>query len=158
MCAWLFASGKLPVKVVSAANHPSNNNSPRLFVTDRLSGQTFLIDTGSDVSVLPKSFLNRKIVHIEYLLHAANSTSIRTYGTRELQLDFSLPKSYSWNFIIAEVQTPIIGADMMKAYHLIPDLTLGKLIDANSLSSVSCILQPTSQPSKRSSDYFNAKS
>ena len=61
----------------------------RLFILDKKKGLKFLIDTGADVSAFPKpqSFAGPK--H-DLELHAANGTSINTYGTTTLDIDFGL--------------------------------------------------------------------
>lgn len=52
---------------------------------------------------------------IAYTLHDENNTPIKTYGIIELTLNLNLPKQYTLNFIIADVGTPIIRADLLKA-------------------------------------------
>lgn len=54
----------------------------RLCVTDYISGNVYLIDTGANVSVIPVSKVNpSKIVkNSKYKLYAANGTVIETYG------------------------------------------------------------------------------
>lgn len=69
---------------------------------------------------------------------AANNTLIATYGTSELTLSIGLPQTYKWNFIIADVSTPIIGADFLATFGLLPDLQRRRLIDNKTLLSVPC--------------------
>lgn len=52
------------------------NISYRLTVQDRISGQQFLIDTGSDVSIIPCTKRHDNIAHLK--LFAANNTTINT--------------------------------------------------------------------------------
>lgn len=93
-------------------NEPSlQHGSPRLFIKDKNSGIVFLIDCGSDVSVLPMKLVSTPYTIFEFSLFAANDTVINTYGLSELNLNLGLPKTYLWNFVIADVPIPIIGAD-----------------------------------------------
>lgn len=101
----------------------------RLFVTDAKTQTRYLVDTGSDISVYPRSKINYRVKATEYALYAANGTTIATYGNTNLQPDFGLRRDLQWRFIIADVTYPIIGADFLSFYHLVPDLRKGKLID-----------------------------
>lgn len=62
----------------------------RLLVFDKTSRASFLIDTGSDISVLPKNWSRRCHNASKQLLYAANESLIHTYGTRSLNLNLGL--------------------------------------------------------------------
>ena len=55
-------------------------------------------------------------------LVAANNTTINTYGYSKRVVDVGLKRDYTWNFIVADVQQPIIGADFLTHYSLLVDL------------------------------------
>lgn len=139
--------GKRILGTVNAVGQSHKSTSPRLFVRDRRSNLRFLIDTGSDVSIIPRSLIKKVDVRINYLLQAANESKIQVYGIKLLELDFGLTKQYKWTFIIAEVTTPILGADFMKVHCLLPDLNKKILIDNTTLVSTACISQHSQQPS-----------
>ena len=80
------------------------------FLYDRISKRRFLVDTGAEVSVIPASGLDTSTRHSGPLLLAANGSSIRTYGMRTLSLRFE-SNTYRWNFVIADVSRPLLGAD-----------------------------------------------
>ena len=80
------------------------------------------IDTGAAVSVLPKSCANRISDADSLPLVAANNTTIITYGTSKRVVNVGLKRDYTWNFILADVQQPIIGADFLIHYSLLVDL------------------------------------
>ena len=101
----------------------------RLFVSDRSTKSQFLIDTGSDLCVFPRSMLRDRRVRTDYLLGAANGSDIYTYGFVHLNLDFGLRRSFKWRFIVADVTKPIIGVDFLNYYHLIVDCRNKRLID-----------------------------
>ena len=88
----------------------------------------FLIDTGAEVSVIPPSFSDRRNPQ-GLTLHAANNTSIHTYGTCSLSLDLGLRRVFRWIFLIADVKTPIIGSDFLSHHGLIVDVNKKQLLD-----------------------------
>ncbi|KAK5648403.1 hypothetical protein RI129_003295 [Pyrocoelia pectoralis] len=82
----------------------------RLYTIDHNSGYRFLIDSGADVSVTPPSS-DKTHPSSDKTLFAANGTPIVTFGEKLLQLDIGLRRNFSWVFIVAQVQQPILGAD-----------------------------------------------
>lgn len=139
--------GKLKHRVVSAVQTSLFSGSPRLFVLDHNSKITFLVDSGSDVSVLPKNFIPNPHIKTSYKLNAVNNSPITTFGIHELNLDFKLGTSYVWNFVVADVSTPIIGADFLNYFHILPDLKLQKLINNTNMCSVKCVTKESTQKS-----------
>lgn len=111
-----------------AASDP-DSKSRRLMVADRKTKTPYLVDTGSDVCVYPRRLVKGARWTDTYQLYAANGSVIRTYGQITLEPDFGLRRKFLWRFIIAEVTQPIIGADFLSYFHLIPDLREGRLID-----------------------------
>ena len=101
----------------------------RLHVRDRYSGQLFLVDTGADISLLPAPEKGRPGPST-YNLYAGNDTVINTFGETRRVLDLALWRPIAWNFCIADVPHPIIGADLIKYYGLIVDLKRRRLTDA----------------------------
>lgn len=119
--------GKLTPEVSSAAG-TSDAILRRLFVKDRNSGKQFLVDTGADVSVIPRT-PKIKRNKSKFVLHAANGTPIPTYGQQLLQLDFGLRRAFRWPFLIADVSKPILGTDFLSHFNLLVDLRHKRLID-----------------------------
>lgn len=101
----------------------------RLFVTDRNTKTQFLVDTGSDLCVFPRSQLRERRASTGYNLTAANGTTIETYGYAHLNLDLSLRRNYPWKFVVADVTKPIIGVDFLCHYNLIVDCKNKRIID-----------------------------
>ncbi len=62
---------------------------------------------------------------------AVNDTPIRTYGKRSLTLNLGLRRSLPWIFIVADVQKPILGADFLKHFGLMVDMSHRKLVDTH---------------------------
>ena len=96
--------------------------SKLLYVSDKRNKCKYLIDTGAAVSVLPKSCANRISDADCVPLVLANNTTIKTYGISKRVVDVGLKRDYTWNFIVADVQKPIIGADFLIHYSLLVDL------------------------------------
>lgn len=140
-----FFIGKL-VCSSSLAAGDAGIKSSRLFITDRNTKLKFLIDTGADISVLPKSFNTAGVHASKYVLFAANGTPMSTYGNKNITLNLGLRRPYAWSFIITDVNKPIIGADLLQYYGLIVDLRNNRLVDnITSLSSVCSLFKGPSQ-------------
>ncbi|KRX25652.1 Retrovirus-related Pol polyprotein from transposon opus [Trichinella nelsoni] len=84
------------------------------FVQERSYGMRFLVDTGSEVSVVPYNTTLRSQLHAADIpqLTAANGTRIDVVGSREL--------------------TPILGADFLRHFNLLVDLKHQRLVDMTS--------------------------
>ncbi|GFW29806.1 hypothetical protein TNCV_3936731 [Trichonephila clavipes] len=97
-------------------------NSRRLFIRDRRTNVTFLIDTGSDVSIIPATKTQR-LNNSQMTLSAANTSPIHVYTTQTLSLDLGLRRIFQWTFLVGNVSTPIIGADFLYNFRLVPDIS-----------------------------------
>ncbi|KAK7601918.1 hypothetical protein V9T40_009359 [Parthenolecanium corni] len=77
------AKGKLKPRVVAAASDSSTSapSSQRLFIKDQELDCWFLIDSGSDISLVPTKYQNHKAFqrgHYQFRLETANSKAIET--------------------------------------------------------------------------------
>ncbi|KAH9389201.1 hypothetical protein TYRP_008556 [Tyrophagus putrescentiae] len=86
---------------LSVASGPFAASSCRLYAHDRQSGIHYLIDTGFDVSVIPKE--PGWTAPTTFTLLAANKTPIEVYGRRRLSLDIGYFKPMSFSFVVAAV-------------------------------------------------------
>ena len=102
--------------------------SKRLHIHDRKSGLVFLIDTGSDVSILPVG-KKGSARPSDLVLFAANDTRLRTFGEKRISPNLNLRRDFTWNFVVAAVPYPIIGADLLAHYKLAPFLHESRLVD-----------------------------
>ena len=114
--------------------------SRRFFVHDRKIPDPFLADCGAEISAVPPTPAQRLKPTGQYL-YAANRTKIAIYGEKRLPLDLGLRRDFTWNFIIADIQHPILGADFLSHYDLLPDLRNRRLIDQLTLLSKLCSLR-----------------
>ncbi|GFU11037.1 retrovirus-related Pol polyprotein from transposon opus [Trichonephila clavipes] len=116
-----FVQKKRVSSVIAGMAEPSQHTS-RLFLLDRMSGQKFLIDSGSEICVIPPSPTMNKSPQSNFSLFAANNTKIPAYGMVRKELNLGLRRPFIWTFIIADVSSPIIGADFLKHFNLLIDL------------------------------------
>ncbi|GFS77053.1 transposon Tf2-8 polyprotein [Trichonephila clavipes] len=73
-----FVQKKRVSSVIAGMAEPSQHTS-RLFLLDRKSGQKFLIDSGSEICVIPPSPTMNKSSQSNFSLFAANNTKIPAY-------------------------------------------------------------------------------
>lgn len=106
---------------------PSKTN--RLTVVDKITGTTFLTDSGAEISVIPRNPSDRTKPSPTLTLYAANKTPIHTYGQKTMTIDLGLPRLLKWNFVIADVPHAIMGADLLVRHRLVIDLDAHCLID-----------------------------
>ena len=121
----------------------TGHSNSLLFFSDPVSKRQFLVDTGAEVSVLPATGLDTRTRQLGPSLLAANGTSIRTFGTRNLPLHI-VSNTYKWSFIIAEVTRPLLGADFLRANTLLVDIKGKRFVDTATYQSVP--LSPTTTP------------
>lgn len=116
----------------------------RLFVTDRVTKIQFLVDTGSDLCVFPRSACKEQRPQTHFTLFAANGSPIATYGSINFVLNLGLRREFVWGFIVADVSKPIIGVDFLSFYNLMVDCRNGRLVDnSTSLSSAAASASST---------------
>lgn len=102
----------------------------RFFVNDSISSLRFLVDSGADLSTIPA---NEQEEPIDKLLYAANDTAIATFGKKNLLVDLGAHHKYSWDFTVAAIKQPTIGADFLVHHDLLVDVKRKRLINANLL-------------------------
>ena len=93
---------------------------------DTVSKRPFLVDTGADLSVFPASPEDKKVAASANLV-AANGSTIKSYGTRAIKLDFS-SISISLSFRLADVSRPILGSDFFARTGLLVDVRNRQLV------------------------------
>uniref|UniRef100_A0A5S6QAW0 RNA-directed DNA polymerase n=1 Tax=Trichuris muris TaxID=70415 RepID=A0A5S6QAW0_TRIMR len=150
-----FQSPQLPTALRISGKHPSRQplaakaagqqanaakaSTPHwqhLRAWDRISGRHFLIDTGAEISVIPASAMEIRSHIPTACLVAANNSTIKTYGTRTLPLNFC-SRHFTWTFTVADVAQPLLGADFFRAHSLLVDMKGRRLIDSKIFDSIS---------------------
>ena len=102
-----------------------NSVSNSLCITDESSGLSFLVDTGAEVSIIP---FRGKSQAGQPSLVTATGQPIRCYGSTIRKVRFS-NQPYTHKFLLADVTTPIIGADFLRTHGLLVDLRNKVLLD-----------------------------
>ena len=124
MHGWLHVFKKLGDRPLVAAVKPRS-----LFVTDALTGRKFLLDTGASVSLFPAA-PNSDPDNSAIQLVAANGTRINTFGTKKIPLMFD-GRRFQWEFTLANVREPLLGADFLGHYNLLVDVAHSRLVDVS---------------------------
>ena len=101
--------------------------APLLFVRDTKTRNRLLVDTGAQVSVLPRRCLPRGSARLEpappgQQLVAANGSPIQVYGTCLLDMALSRKHRFRHRFYVTDVTTPILGTDFLGAHRLVVDV------------------------------------
>ncbi|XP_077528399.1 uncharacterized protein LOC144140084 [Haemaphysalis longicornis] len=112
-----------------------------------LTKRRFLIDCGSDICCFPGTFLHDKRLCPSFELSAANHSSIKTYGSLRLNINFkNLCRDFPWNFVIADVPEPIIVSEFLAYYNRLPDCRYDRIIKATTGLSTPGQRATTQQP------------
>ena len=102
----------------------------RLFyVRDKSSNTQFLVDTGTEVSVVPPPAPSIHINRIPSRYSQSMDPLITTFGSRSLTLNLGLCRTFRWVFTVADVKQPILGADFLHHFGLHVDIRNRTLSD-----------------------------
>jgi len=100
----------------------------------------FLVDTGSVLSVLPRSYLpncNKSL----FSLVAANGSVVDTFGLKKLDIRLDgFDSIFSWEFTVAEVTRPILGADFLSHFGFLVNCAKKCLQRSTTVSSIDFVL------------------
>jgi hypothetical protein len=110
----------------------STGGGPLVYLFDDVSGLQFLADTGASCSVLPVS--SSSPPHGPEL-YASSGQRIPTWGTSSRNLAFG-GHTFTFTFILAAVEKPILGADFLSEFKLLVDPFNRNVIFASSLKPI----------------------
>ena len=127
-----------------------------LRVKDKRSKLKFLVDTGSETSLIPP-LPNQKSNPIPAYV-AANGTIINKYGEQSLTLDLGLRRDLPFIFVIADVTNPILGADFLEKFQLSVNISGRSITDDTTnqkikVDQVNCVSQNITQIIKADDEY-----
>ena len=97
---------------------------------DKSSCYQFLVNTGTEVSMLPPSHMDHKHAQEGCNLLAVNGSVTATYGIWSLALDLGFRCTFRWALVITYVQSAIVGPDFLRHYSLLVDIKHSCLVDA----------------------------
>nr|CDS31663.1 gag pol polyprotein [Hymenolepis microstoma] len=106
-----------------------------LFINDRKTDIRFLIDSGSQCCFIPTSCFSWKKWTPFQWIRADKGKDIAIYGHLEIVVDLGLGREMKWTFVIADINTPIIGTDFLVYYDLQIDLRLKKLVSTSNAAN-----------------------
>nr|CDS28971.1 gag pol polyprotein [Hymenolepis microstoma] len=127
MCYFLLLPGCKHVKRRTFS--PSVDRNPKL---------RFLVDTGSELSLILRSAEKRCLLATGISLLAAKNTRIRTYGRRFLNVNSGIRREFPFVFLIEDVQKPILGVDFLAKFWLLVNLGDNSLRDSVTSLRVVC--------------------
>jgi len=141
----VFLVGKLVHRQEDVRTLPSGpaTSSPLVYLQDSLSSRRFLIDSGASVSVFPAPRSSSTSSGDKLL--TADGSSLTCSGSRIIPLRFGTHR-FEWPFQLALVAIPILGADFLKYFNLILDVSNQRVFSADSPTSPSIVL-PTAPDS-----------
>ena len=144
----VYESGKPTSRPLTATSTAGEQASRLFYVMDKYTGQRFLVDTGAEVSVIPPNRTDKRCgPNSNVMLQAVNHSTIDTFGERSITLDFGLRRVFRWIFVIADVGTPIIGADFLRHFNLLVDIKNNKLRDMTTSLTVNGFCAASDTPS-----------
>jgi hypothetical protein len=98
-------------------------------VCNDISKRRFLCGTGASYSVFPFRSTEPPSGHS---LTGPDGQRILCWGEKEMTLSFH-GVNFTWIFLLAEVQFPILGVDFLRHYRLVVDAAGGQLVDTRSM-------------------------
>ena len=141
----VFLVGKLVQRQEDVRTLPAGpaTSSPLVYLQDSLSSRRFLIDSGASVSVFPAPRSSSTSSGVKLL--TADGSSLTCSGSRLIPLLFGAHR-FEWPFQLAPVAIPILGADFLKHFNLILDVSNQRVFSTDSPTNPSVIL-PTAPDS-----------
>ena len=104
-------------------------------MTDVRTGSKWLVDGGALISILPPTSTQRLKGPVEAKLRAANGTEILCYGTINDTIQIG-KQSFNHEFVLADVQSKILGADFLAQNYLAPNHRDAVLINLQDYSTL----------------------
>ncbi len=95
-------------------------------LVDEATSRRFLVDTGSAVSILPHHSVQPPFGPA---IKTADGTPIKCWG-RQLSVIIAGGRRLEWNFVLADIAFPIVGADFLQHFGLQVDLAARTLSKA----------------------------
>ncbi|KRY60903.1 Transposon Ty3-G Gag-Pol polyprotein [Trichinella britovi] len=116
----LQVPGKRTARDLMAVGSSGKRVRYLFFVQERSYGMRFLVDTGSEVSVVPYNTTLRSQLHATDIpqLTAANGTRIDVVGSRELTVDLGFTRPMRWKFVVARIAQPALPSALQPTRRL----------------------------------------
>ena len=134
----MFLVGKIVRQQEDVRTLPAGSSTS--YLQDSLSSRRFLIDSGASVSVFPAPRSSSSSSGVQLL--TVDGSYLSCSGSGIIPLRFGNHR-FEWPFQLAPVAVPILGADFLKHYNLLLDVSNQRVFIADSPTSPSIAL-PTS--------------
>ena len=112
------------------------SSSHILCLKDQASNEFFIVDTGSDYSIVKSNSLETANYPSEQFLIAANASKISTHGERTMNLKLSKNCSIKWTFLSTEISFNLIGAEFLEQNNLFVNLHNNILVNAKTKEKI----------------------
>ena len=106
-----------------------------LHVTDTSRGEKWLVDGGALLSIMPPTPQQRRRGPNNVKLKAANGSDIHCYGSCDRTITIG-DQSFDFHFVIADVQTKILGSDFLAKNYLAPNHRDALLLNLQDFSTL----------------------
>lgn len=120
------------ISALEPLSSPSSSKGGLLYLRDDLSGQEFLVDTGAAVSLIPCQL---SAPPGPRRLRQADGSTLPSWGRRIVPLQFG-GHTFSWPFLLAAVDRPIIGADFIAKNSWVVDLDGMQILDGKTMAPI----------------------
>ena len=106
-------------KIISAFSDHHKSNIFEITVTLDNKHINFLVDTGADISILPKNNFDSDCTEITRHLVSADNSPIRYHGQKTIHFTIAgFKEKFTWSFAVASVSRPILGADFLSRHKI----------------------------------------
>jgi len=132
------------------------------FVLDPDTETQFLIDTGSEFSLLPCDRSSAHPSRTQWLV-VANGEKVPAFESVQLTVSLNLNRKFTWRFLQADVRYPTIGLDFLRHFNILLDVATNTLKLNNSVDRLDCTARkvenvpcgPTPSPAKSLQELFS---
>ena len=137
MHAVVPASIKRAGQPLSSVNNVAGQNGDcfLLHITDKKTNDKWLVDGGALLSIIPPTPQQRLKGPNDIKLKAANGSDIPCFGYTNRTIVIGT-QSYNFDFIVADVQCRILGADFLAKNYLAPNHRDAELINLQDYSTL----------------------
>jgi len=122
-------------------SHRGDNEHPLFFISDKITGVEFLIDTGASCSLFPVSHVALQDVKpcqtLGESLPTLGGGILRVQGTYHTHVDLGMSRLLPFQFSVATLDYGIIGADFLTSHSLLVNLAAKQLTESVEVERVS---------------------
>ena len=126
--------GKRHGRVAEVSSVPGPEGS-LIHVFDSVDQRKWLVDGGALLSIIPPTQSQKAKGPDGTVLRAANGTKIACYGNVRKIVTLG-DRTFEFDFMVADVQQSILGADFLSEFYLAPNHRDGSILDLNSLETL----------------------